>query len=317
MQDSTPKRDLLKVSSRALYDEFCRRNIEIEIIDASLSFMEYKDKNDRKRLLFSTCSDKSSAAGVAIARNKLRTAVIARRLGIPIPAYQVCSNISEAKEFLRVHKNIVIKPISNGRGNGVTTNIDTAEKLNVALAYCKKFGSKVIAQEHFEGDDIRILIAGNNFVSAVLRKPACVVGDGVSTVEELIILENNSGKRHSKSMSAFEFIKTSSAKRYLGDDYQSVPKDGIEIRVMGPANVSLGGSVHEFSSEVTESMIYDAEKITKKLGLGLCGVDLMWDRVADRYALIEINGVPGINMHNSLDWGTKSGAIEKYVDWLI
>lgn len=317
MHTQTHLRDTLKISTRVLYDEFIRRSIPVEIIDAKASMLEYQDQSGKKRLLFSTCSDKSAAAGVAIGRNKLMTAIIASRLGIPIPKYLVTKDLSEANIFLKLHKNIVTKPLDNGRGNGVSTNVTTEEQLVESFAWSKKFGSRVIVQQHIEGDDIRLLIIGGIFVSAVRRKPAHVIGDGTSTIAKLIEQENKSELRNPGSMSAMELIDITGSERYFKNMLGSIPKHGVEVRVMGPANVSLGGTVHEATEEVNTDMIADAEKITKKLGLGVCGVDIMWNRTTNMHALIEINGVPGINMHNNAVWGTKSESTRKYVDWLM
>jgi D-alanine-D-alanine ligase-like ATP-grasp enzyme len=64
-------------------------------------------------------------------------------------------------------------------------------------------------------------------------------------------------------------------------------------------------------------MIRDAETITKKLGLGICGVDIMWNQQTNKYYLIEVNATPGIDIHDDPFSGTSSDCVERYVDWLI
>ena len=94
-------------------------------------------------------------------------------------------------------------------------------------------------------------------------------------------------------------------------------EDKKEARVVGPANVSLGGSLQEATSLVTEAMIADAESITNYLGLGICGVDMIWNQKTDKYYLIEINSTPGIDIHDNPYSGTSSDAAKLYVQWLI
>lgn len=78
---NTPQtREQLKVSTRVLYDELQKHNAQVEILDKDSSLLEYTAKSGKKHLLFSTCSDKSSAAGMIVADNKMRTAVVARRM---------------------------------------------------------------------------------------------------------------------------------------------------------------------------------------------------------------------------------------------
>jgi cyanophycin synthetase len=307
----------LKISTRVLYDEFKKQNVPVSIIDATLSMLEYVDHAGNQRLLFSTCSDRSSAVGNVIARSKIRTAMIAERLAITVPQSEVCDVYEEAEEFLKKHKLVVVKPIAASGGTGVTTFISTKTALKEAVTFAKKYGDKFLVQQHKEGDDVRLLILGGKFVSAVIREPAHVIGDGKSTIQQLINQENLSPDRVPGAMLTKLPIDQHGAKRYLHSKLQDIPQLNENVRVMGPANISLGGVVHEATPLVTQSMIDDAEKITKKLQLDLCGVDLLWDQKTGKHTLIEVNGTPGIDIHDEPVWGTTSGVIKKYVDWLV
>ncbi|HEU4830908.1 MAG TPA: ATP-grasp domain-containing protein [Candidatus Saccharimonadales bacterium] len=315
--DIGPTRDQLKISTRVLYDELVRQNTGVEILDEASSLLEYTSKSGKKHLLFSTCSDKSSATGVIIANNKARTATIARRMGIPTPEQVVSRDIREIRKFLSDMGRVVIKPIAGSSGAGVTTNITSQEALERAYLYAKTFSLRVVAQRHIMGSDIRLLIVGGKFCSAVMRKPAHVIGDGESTIEMLINEANADMSRNDDSQSSLMHINMSAAVRFLGDDLQTILEDKKEARVVGPANVSLGGSLHEATHLVPAAMIADAEAITNKLGLGMCGVDVMWDRKTNNHYLIEANATPGIDIHDDPFSGTSSDAVERYVQWLI
>ncbi len=310
-------RQNLKISTRVMYDEFVRQGVPVKIIDSTTSLLEYKDVSGEPRMLFSTKSEKASAAGAAIARSKVRTAMIAKSLGINTPKSSVCSTLEEAIGFFESHGRVVVKPISRSGGVGITTDVTTLEQLRLAFDYARNFSLRVIVQEHLEGDDIRLLVVAGEFCSAVRRIPAHVVGDGASSIRSLIDKENKSGSRQAKATSAMDMISIEDAERYLSTDIQRVPGKGEVVRVMGPANLSMGGTVEEATNIVTYDMICDAEKISDKLKLGICGVDMIWNRQKNQYALIEVNATPGVNMHNDFFWGTSSDAIEKYVKWLI
>ena len=310
-------REKLKISTRVMYDELRRQNIPTTIIDARSSMLEYIDNAGVPHLLFSTISDKSSAAGHIISNNKLRTERIARQIGIPVPQDIECSDFTEAFNFLTRHKRIVLKPLDNSGGLGVSTDITDEKTLRIAYDYALEHGTSIIAQQHITGSDIRLLVIAGVFQSAVERRAAQVIGDGKSTIQKLITEANTSGKREDNSMKNISLINTDSAERYLQEKIHSVPAMGKVIHVVGPANLSLGGTAHEATHRVSAQMIEDAEKISRKLELGICGVDMMWDESTDSYALIEINATPGVNMHNDPFWGTKSNAIQKYVEWLV
>lgn len=310
-------RDELMISTQLIYDELRRRQAPTKIVDAKASLLEYTDNSGSSHYIFSTCSDKSSATGLLIARNKSRTATIAAQLGIPTPSSKVCDSFEDALEFLNTHSIIVIKPLDNKGGIGVTTAIRTKTALKKAFSYAHTQGRYILAQEHLFGDDVRLLIIDNTFTSAVTRLPAHVSGDGYSAVSKLITIENTNPFRNDTSLSSLMHIDSEAAERYLGPHIHDIPLDKEQVQVVGPANVSLGGSLHEATHLVTEKMIQDAKKITAKLGLGICGVDMIWNRENDTYGLIEVNAVPGIDIHDDKFSKTSSNATEKYVEWLL
>ncbi len=314
---TTEARQNLRGSTRLLYDELIVQQAHPFIIDVSTSLIEYTDQQGVTRLLFSTCSEKSSAIGLSIAGSKARTALVADHLAISTPPSIICSSIRDARKFLATHRMIVTKPLGNDGGSGVSTNIKTKEELRRAYDYAKEYGKRVIAQQHIIGADVRLLTVGGTFSSAVIREPASVTGDGTSTIEQLIIDANNSSPRNDSAFMSILPIKMQAARRFLDTALQDIPALGQKIRTTGPANVSLGGSLREATHLVTPAMIADAEKISQKLGLGICGVDMMWDQEANRHYLIEINATPGIDIHNDPFSDTKSDCVQQYVRWLV
>lgn len=307
----------LQGSTRLIYDELIVQAASPVIVDDVLSLLEYTTRSGDTRLLFSTCSDKSSAVGRVVAGSKARTAVIAKRIGIPIPPAVICTSKRDAYKFLDEHGMIVTKPLGSDGGKGVSTNIESIEALREAYGYAREYSRNVIAQKHIDGLDVRLLTVGGKFTSAVIRSPASVTGDGVSTVLELIDRENNTAPRNDPTFTSILPIKERAARRFLGLKIDAIPTLGQAVRVIGPANVSLGGDLHEATHLVTPAMIADAEKISDKLKLGICGVDMMWNKDQNKYYLIEVNATPGIDIHNDPYSGTSSDCVERYVSWLI
>lgn len=191
------------------------------------------------------------------------------------------------------------------------------DELERAYVYAKAYSHRIVAEQHIEGSDVRLLVINGTFCSAVIRKPACVIGDGATTIKELIVKANSSPLRNDDTKSSLMHISKKAATRYLGARIRAIPQLGSEIRVVGPANVSLGGSLHEATDLVSQSMILDAEAITKRLGLGISGVDMIWNRDTNKHFLIEVNATPGIDIHNDALSGTASDCVKMYVNWLI
>lgn len=310
-------RDLLQASTRMLYDELIHQGSDVAILDQGSSLLEYTNTIGEAHFLFSTCSDKSPATGLIIANSKARTASIVERMSIPMPAQLTCHDIRDARRFLETHTKIVTKPVHGSGGKGVSTDIATLEELERGYIYAKSYNQNVVVQQHIDGSDVRLLIIDGVFCSAVIRQPAHIIGDGSSSIEELISVANMSDVRNDISLSSLLHINPHAARRYLGETIHKIPAKDEEVRVIGPANVSLGGSLHEATHLVTPKMISDTEAITKKLGLGICGVDMMWDRKTNSHYLIEVNATPGIDIHDDPFSGTSSNCAQKYVTWLM
>jgi len=317
IMDAYAERNTLKFSTRLVYDELKLQSTHARIVDAKNSLLEFKDTKGIVHYIFSTCSDKSSATGLLIARNKNRTAKIASELGIPIPHATQCKNDDEAIAFLQLHQRIVIKPIDNKGGVGVSTNIRSKTELKKAYTYARIQSNEVIAQQHLPGKDLRLLVVGGAFVSAVIRTPATITGNGIHTISQLITTENNSGTRDNEKITSLMSINIPAAKRFLSQKINDIPKRNVVVQVVGPANVSLGGGLIEATHLVPNIMKAHAEIITKRLGLGICGVDIIWDDESNTYGLIEVNAVPGIDIHDDPLSGTSCGAAKLYVEWLM
>lgn len=311
------ERAKLRISTRVMYDELVRQRAKVKILDAASSMLEFDDTSGISHLLYSTSSDKSNSVGTLIAHNKSRGTFIARDLGVPVPDDQICNSFDDAVDFFGKHGLVVLKPVDKSGGTGVTTHIDNVDALRTAYTYAKLYSDKVIVQKHIGGSDIRLLIVAGTFRSAIERRPASVIGDGISSIRMLIDTENTSSSRTNNYMTTLSRINMDSAESHLADRIESIPiRDSVTI-VVGPANLSLGGTAHEATQLVPDGMIRDAEKIARRLGLGICGVDMMWDQTSGTYAFIEVNATPGIDLHNDPFWGTKTDAIEHYVTWLL
>jgi len=312
-----PERDMLKISTRFMYNELLRQNVRTRILDANSNLLEYTDSAGNSRILFSTLSDTTSATGLTISNNKQRTKRVAVSLGIPVPDDIVSSSVDDLEPFLLKHKRIVLKPVIGRSGSGITTNITSSTSLKNAFVYAKKHGENVIAQQQVDGSDIRLLIVAGKFVSAVERKPASVIGDGVLSTRQLIEIENQSVNRSVNYMSNQNVINLEDCVRYLGTSIENVPNKGESVQVVGPANLGLGGTAHEATGLVTSDMVRHAEEISNFLQLGISGVDMIWDQDKNQYFLLEVNASPGIDMHNDPFWGTSTDALEKYVEHLM
>ena len=125
---------------------------------------------------------------------------------IPVPQWKI---VLTEEELIKAYKSfkgkdIVIKPYNLTRGIGVYVGIkdlkDATDKFKKIKDLYKvrdyeAIDQKVMLQQRVYGKDYRILCINGKFEVATLRTPAYIIGDGKSTIEQLIQKENQNPSR--------------------------------------------------------------------------------------------------------------------------
>ena len=76
-------------------------------------------------------------------------------------------------------------------GNGSTINVTDPEQLKMAFQAALAYYPEVIVEAYVQGDDFRLLVINGKFVAAAKREPAHIIGDGRSTIHDLIQAVNS------------------------------------------------------------------------------------------------------------------------------
>lgn len=312
---------MLKDTTRAVYEEMARRGVSCEIVDESRSLLRYK-RNGRVYYLRSSVSEQSSAVGVIIADNKQLSSKIVKSLGVKVPDESIFLNLMEAKKFLQQYSEIVVKPIGEAHGNGVTMGVSNDDELQAAIDYAvlaSRIHRKILLQKQVTGDDIRVLIIGGKYAAAARRVPAYIVGDGFATIKELIERENKENvDRGGDDTSKLGYISLAVAERFV-DDTSLVPDKGERVQVVDVSNMGMGGTTEDVTDLVPQDVREQAAKIAEDLRLPTCGIDFITKNIEDSkgYYFIEINASPGLGIHLHPVKGSAQPVDVLFVDWLL
>lgn len=262
-------------------------------------------------------TSKSTALNEYISQRKDLFGDLVSALGIRTPETIVLNDDrQQAKEFLKKHSRIVVKPTDQAHGKGITLDVTTDAELEEAVIYATAFGSKYLLQRQIEGDDYRLLYIDGVLAAAAIRKPAFVIGDGNHTIEQLIRIENNSDRRGAGYQDLFTHIDTIGSERYLGKLLQTIPPEGEETRVIGVANIGRGGVAIDVTETIDQELVTIGKKVVDHFGIGLCGVDFLVTANGEAY-LIEINTAPSLGLHEAPFIGKSRGTPDKFLDWLV
>lgn len=206
-------------------------------------------------------------------------------------------------------KPLVIKPVDDCQGKNVYLNI-TAQKeyLDATQKIYDFYGQQeveIAVEEMFQGDEYRILATQEKILSVIKRIPANVVGDGKSTVKQLIEEKNLDPIR--EKIEIYKQIQVDEeVLEFLNNQditLNSVVAEGetVFLRPHSPLDISLGGDTIDITDKIHPTVNKIVSKIMQSIpGLALTGIDYMTtdickEQTADNYRIIELNSSPSLH----------------------
>ncbi|MBF2067974.1 MAG: acetate--CoA ligase family protein [Calothrix sp. C42_A2020_038] len=233
-------------------------------------------------------------------------------LGFPVPQGDIVTSEREALSVAReIGYPVAIKPVVGHKGIGVTADVQGANELESAYERALKAipedqSIRIIVEKSIRGSDYRLLCVNGRFVAAIERRPASVIGDGYSTIEELIREENRKPARRDTPTSPMSKIQCDEAMEIYLDEQglslASVIEKGQRVFLRKVANLSAGGVSIDATQAMHPDNIILAQDIAQHFRLTCLGIDVIAENL-DRswkegnFAILEINAAPGVMMH--------------------
>ncbi|APG59052.1 cyanophycin synthetase [Christiangramia salexigens] len=281
----------------------------------------------KQRRIQATITSNTSNIGVDIACDKRDTKHLLSQAAIPVPAGEIISNISELEQACNfVGYPLVIKPINGNHGRGITSDIRNISRATEAFHRAKEISEKLIVEKHYSGHDYRILVINNKFVAAARRIPAQIIGDGKSTIKQLIKKVNSDPRRgdsHENLLTKIVLdaasLKLLNEKNYNPD---SILPENESLIVKDTANLSTGGTAEDVTNLVHPTNIFMAERISRLIGLDICGIDIISKDIRvpldpSNGTVIEVNAAPGFRMHLAPTLGLPRNVAAPVLDGLF
>lgn len=206
-----------------------------------------------------------------------------------------------------------IKPNASSQGHGVMKCFNQEDVEFAVLLYQQERRRIVLVEEAVEWPDYRIVILKGEVISCYLRKPLSLIGDGCSSIEELLQQKQQSFINHGRDT----LIKMDDPRirRCLArNNYslETILKAGEVYQVHDISNLSAGGEAEDYTSIIAQHWRDLCIRLVSDMGLIFCGVDLACSDLTDAhagYSILEINAAPGLD--NYAASGEKQAAIVK------
>jgi cyanophycin synthetase len=293
-------------STRAIVDAAERLGIPVVRVTEDASLFQLGWGKHQQRIQATTTS-RTSYIATELAQDKDLTKGLLEEAGLPVPRGRIAYDAEEAVAAARrLGGPVAVKPLDGNQGKGVSLNLTDPDAIRTAYALASQYRRRVLVETYVEGRDYRVLVVGDRVVAAARREPAKVVGDGASTIAQLVEQENQNparGEGHLKPMTKLKLDDGACqvlARQGLTVD--SVPARDQVVPLRENANLSTGGSAEDVTDLIHPANALACVRAAQKVGLDVAGIDLVCKDIAiplkeQGGAIIEVNAAPGIRMH--------------------
>ncbi len=315
-------------STEAIVNEAERR--EIPWTKLSTRAMIQLGHGVRQRRLQATQTDATGILGLELACDKESTKSILHESGIPVPLGNVIHYLDELEGAIADVGGfpIVLKPLDGNHGRGITLDIKTLEEAIAAYDAASEASKtrSVIIERYYDGRDHRVLVINHKVVAVAERIPAHVIGDGQSTIAELVEQTNQDPRRgdgHENVLTKIEIERT--AGQLLdreGYTLETVLPAGQMCYLRATANLSTGGIAVDRTDDIHPENTWLAQRVSKIIGLDIAGIDIVTSDISRPLhetggVIVEVNAAPGLRMHLSPSVGIPRNVAESILDMLF
>ncbi len=194
---------------------------------------------------------------------------------------------------------LIVKPNSGTQGTDVSL-VHTKQEFFRAMKQVFKHDRVALVQKRVAGKDYRIVVLDKEIISAYERIPLNVIGDGRSTIKQLLAKKARGFVASSRDTRInLKNPRITAKLKHQGLSLTHVPRADERVYLLDNANLSTGGDAVDVTEEIHPKFKKLAIKLTKDMGLRLCGVDLMVDgdirEKPEKYSILEINAAPGLD----------------------
>jgi cyanophycin synthetase len=313
-------------STESIVAEAKARNIPwLELSSRAMIQLGYGAHQHR---IQATLSSNTGILGVELACDKEGTKQILRDCGVPVPRGTTIRSLKYLEDAIEEVGGfpIVVKPLNGNHGRGITIDVRSLDAAEDAVELAQEVSEEVIIERYHQGRDHRMLVINGKLVAVAERVPAHVIGDGHSTVAELIELTNQDPRRgdgHDNVLTRIGIDRTSQdVLERQGYTLTSVPPAGVTCYLKATANLSTGGISVDRTDDVHPQNVWLAERVAKIIGLDIAGIDVVTLDISKPLretdgVIVEVNAAPGFRMHTSPSVGKARNVAAPVIDMLF
>jgi cyanophycin synthetase len=314
-------------STTAILEEAASRDIPFIRLNAA-SLVQLGQGVHAQRIR-ATMTSRTGALAVDIAGDKDLTTRLLGAAGLPVPRQESVRTLRGTVEAARrIGFPVVVKPLDGNHGRGVCLDLKNDDEVEAAyeVATSESRRGILVVESFVTGRDYRCLIVGGRMQAIAERVPAHVVGDGTSTVAQLVDLTNADPRRGIGHEKVLTRIRVDDAALAVlagqGHTLDSVPPEGEMVKLALTGNMSTGGISIDRTFDAHPDNVEIAEEAARIVGLDVAGIDFICPDITFPVretggAICEVNAAPGFRMHTHPTIGEPQFIAKPVVDLLF
>lgn len=251
-------------------------------------------------------------------RRNARTKVQARQKfeqhGIPFAKGKAFVWPGTAFRFVRDHGfPVVVKPNLGGYSRGSYFPIQTRGELLKAILLAKLWWPKSIIERYLKGNNYRVVVTKTGVKVVMRRYPPFVVGDGESSIRELVAAENAVRREMNLLPVIHEIPFEKEQLRHLkkqGKTWDFIPAKGEEVELFHRVALAPGGVLETVDiAQIPEKNLQLFQKILELFDANVLGIDVIMEQGIEipydeqETIFLEVNTRPYLKMHHYPRWG--------------
>ncbi len=212
---------------------------------------------------------------------------------------------------------IIIKDAQGSHSKGIFPFVKNPDEAFLLIEKELPRYRSMIAQEMIYGKEYRLLFLDTKVIGALEMIPPYVMGNGASTLQELI-------KEKQKTTEKKTLFDTVFTKIITDQDYtleSIIPKD-IIVHIKRSSSLAEGGETRNVTSKVHKEIEKICALASKAVGKSLVGIDVICDDISqspdqETFSILEINGKPDLYIHYNPHHGQTRNVIRDIIEYMI
>lgn len=249
--------------------------------------------------------------------------------GVPVPEGERFRSAGQARAYGNAcGYPLVVKPSHGSLSHHATYPVADDAELTEAIAIAKQYEPEILVEKYLKGTFYRATVIGKKEVFVCVKEPANVIGDGVSTLRDLIARKNEDplrGEAGDRSRTLHKIPVDAALVQRLanqGISLDSILEENRKLYLTTLVTLASGTDIIGCTKIAHPDNLSLFLEIARVLQTDLVGIDYICQTIEEPYTkqdagVIEVNSMPYIDMHLHPSHGKPDPVAERVWEVLL